>query len=322
MDISVILAIIGVITTLLFGFLSIYLAIKRRYPGRITFIKENIIGLFDSIVRNMPDLSMHYEGKPVNENLVLLKGCFLNSGTQDITSDMVTDKLTIELPNGFKWLTGKVVSSSPNVHAEMKIQEETKLLFDLGLFRCNEYTRFEALAEIPSPQPQEIYDEAANRLNKAITFSHRISNTRKVEEKELIPSQDFRRQFRRMLFMSGGYVILVILIIGISWLWRGLPKEMNYKYKTDNYGMIEVKVIPQSNGLIKLQGVNNNYSEIIPATSFFVGCKWEPSIIISSSWKENLWVIGILTAFIIFLVFLYWLLFQREKRYRNILSNE
>ena len=31
----------------------------RRYPGRITFVKESCIGLFESIVRNLPIWKSH-----------------------------------------------------------------------------------------------------------------------------------------------------------------------------------------------------------------------------------------------------------------------
>ena len=79
------LAIIGISATVVLGVYGIYLGFRtQRYPGRITFVKETCIGLFDSLVRNLPELSIQYDNEPVGENLVLLKGFILNTGTKDI----------------------------------------------------------------------------------------------------------------------------------------------------------------------------------------------------------------------------------------------
>src|SRR5205085_6381415 len=134
MDKSTILAIAGTVATIVLGTWSIYLALKRRYPGRITLLKETSIGLFDSIVRNLPELAILYKGEPVSQSLVLLKGIFHNTGSIDITESMVEEKLTIHLPEGFKWLTGKVVSTSADVKANLTLLSPHSLIFDLGLF--------------------------------------------------------------------------------------------------------------------------------------------------------------------------------------------
>ena len=47
MNPSIMLTIFGLAATLILGGGSIYLVVKRRYPGRITFIREASIGLFD-----------------------------------------------------------------------------------------------------------------------------------------------------------------------------------------------------------------------------------------------------------------------------------
>ena len=69
MNPTTILAIIGTLATIVLGGWGIYLAVKRRYPGRITFIIEDSIGLFDSIVRNLPELAVLYKGESVRQNL-------------------------------------------------------------------------------------------------------------------------------------------------------------------------------------------------------------------------------------------------------------
>jgi hypothetical protein len=141
MDTPTIVGVLGTIGTVSFGTWSVYFALrKHRYPASITFVKESSIGLFESIVRNLPELDVLYNHKPVSENLVLLKGAFLNTGTKDITEDMVETKLTIKLPDGYRWLTAKPVLSSPNITPTLKIQDSCfkDLEFTFRLFRCDE----------------------------------------------------------------------------------------------------------------------------------------------------------------------------------------
>lgn len=65
-DLNFWIGISGVIATFVFGVLSIYLVKVRRYPGHLTFIQEQIIGLFDSIVKNFPQISITYDTKNID----------------------------------------------------------------------------------------------------------------------------------------------------------------------------------------------------------------------------------------------------------------
>ena len=108
--------VLGLLATISFGAWSLFYAIVgRRYPGRISFVQEDCIGLFDSIVRNFPEIVISYQNNPVGENLVLLKGAFLNTGTKDITKEMVAGELTLVLPKGYNWLTARIVAATPDV---------------------------------------------------------------------------------------------------------------------------------------------------------------------------------------------------------------
>ncbi|HEY3302688.1 MAG TPA: hypothetical protein VGL70_04025 [Candidatus Binatia bacterium] len=60
MDSSTLLGIVGVAATIILGGWTLYLALARRYFGRISFVKEECIGLFDEIAKNLPGLSIRY----------------------------------------------------------------------------------------------------------------------------------------------------------------------------------------------------------------------------------------------------------------------
>ena len=149
MDLLTVLTIIGIIVTIAFGIWGIYAFARRRYPGQITMVRENTIALFDTIVKKFPEISITYKSSAVSEGLVLLRAAFLNTGSKDITPEMVDEEVSLTLPDNFKWLNAKVTSSSPDVHGLIRLDPRT-IYFDLGLFRCKEYVRFEALCRSSS----------------------------------------------------------------------------------------------------------------------------------------------------------------------------
>ncbi len=60
MDISNVLGALGLVATVIFGFLSVYIVLRRRYPGRITFVQQEALGLVDTIIKNFPQINLHY----------------------------------------------------------------------------------------------------------------------------------------------------------------------------------------------------------------------------------------------------------------------
>lgn len=272
---STILAIIGTLATVVLGTFSIYLAIKRRYPGRITFVVEDSIGLFDSIVRNLTELAVLYKGEPVRKNLVLLKGFLVNTGTRDITDSMIEDKLEARLPEGYKWLTGKVVASSSNVRAEATRIDDQRLRFDVGLFRCDEFIRFEAVVEVPL---EEATDGPARRqpgdaLKEVLTFTHRIADTRRVNHEE---SPDVSR-----LGLVYGVILLLIPLLLVPFFWFTTEpvafKQLTYLLKT-NDKVVEVRLVAQNDGSLKLEGIDQPYNEVVSPSDLFPKHNLEPIV--------------------------------------------
>ena len=65
MGLTTLLAILGILVSATFGIWGVAYMIKSRYPGRITFVREQIIALFDSIVKNLDDLSISFKNKTI-----------------------------------------------------------------------------------------------------------------------------------------------------------------------------------------------------------------------------------------------------------------
>jgi hypothetical protein len=264
-----ILTIIGIAFTVFLGLWGIYLMVKRKYSPEITFVQESCLGLFDSIVKNMPELEVRYKDSPVAEGLVLLKGSFLNTGSKDISEAMVEEKISVSLPKKYRWLTAKVVSTSPKVQGHVTILDRS-IVLETGLFRCNEYIRFEALAEVPTEDPQHNKgaESIENRLVKALTMHHRIADTKKIKKRDLPPLKISQRRLKSLRTICGAGAIGLILIAAL--LFIGFPRELHLLIPIGDGQIMEVETKVRADGTLRAKGVQDKtYRKDIPAKQFF-----------------------------------------------------
>jgi hypothetical protein len=171
---SVSLGVIGVIATVVFGIWAVLLVKRPKYPGQVTFFREGTIRLLDDVTGNLQHLTVSYKGEPVKKNLGLFKGFLVNTGTKDITDDMIEKPLTFQLSDECRWLEVSAKASSDGTE-RVKIIDAKTVEFSLGLFRRNEFLRFEALVE-SSGGPSE---------KGKIVPDHRIADTDGVYEKKM-----------------------------------------------------------------------------------------------------------------------------------------
>lgn len=245
---------------LVFG---VYIAIKSRYPGRINFIKEQTIELFDEIVKNLDEVSILYKGNQIGHNLVLIKGAIVNMGKIDISEPMVNKPISVSLPNDYKWLTAKIISTSDDVRSSIYIKESNSIEIDPGFFRCGEFIRFQALAEVPDDEDNKTLSE---KLESNINFTHRIQNTRKIDVKTIENTERLRKRKNRVLLIMTMPIIAIIFLSTI--FITGFPKQMAYNYKEKNGKVILVTAHLKHHDEVKIEGVNEDYKKIISFNDF------------------------------------------------------
>jgi len=235
------LTVVGTIATVVFGIWAILIAKKRAYPGEITFFHDRTIRLFDDITGSLPQLTVSYKGEPVKKNLTLIKGFLVNTGTKDITKEMVETPLTFELAEGYRWLEVSAKCSS-NLEERAKITNPKIVEFSLGLFRCNEFLRFEGLLEVSE----------GKKWGGTIYHSHRIADTGDIKRKTVpgkpkTPWNDFGfygsilylffigggcfiffSSTKNLILEIGSFVIALVLILLGCLIVITVP--MNYRY--------------------------------------------------------------------------------------------
>ena len=321
MDMVISLTIIGIIVTAFFGFWGIYvLARSSKYPGQITLVRESTIALFDTIVRHFSEISISHKGSPVSEGLVLFRAAILNTGSKDITSEMIAERLTLALPDDFKWLNAKVVSSSPDVHGTVMLGPQA-IQFDLGLLRCKEFVRIEALAEVPQPSKGNVpSDDPEDLLRKAIRLSHRIADTQKVIVTDLPPATRAKRRFKILLSLAL-LMLATVFAFTLIWHFSGWPAQMRYNIRMQEGQSVTVKASVKTNGKVKVRGVlDKSFKKTMAIQEFVDSARVSSTLIVDPEVKAIL-IVGAIYVLFPLVFCLYSMREQRRARLlRDLLS--
>jgi hypothetical protein len=140
------LGVVGIVATIVFGYWAVLLTRSKKYPGHLTYYRDTPIRLFADITANLPQITVQYKGHPAGKTMSLLRGYLVNTGAKDITPDMVAEPVQFGLGEGYTWLeaTGK---ASFDEAEHVKIKDAKVVELSLGLFRQNDFIKFEGLIE-------------------------------------------------------------------------------------------------------------------------------------------------------------------------------
>lgn len=180
---SLALTILGVAVTVVFGVWGIAVAIKYSRSVRITFVFESAIALLSDVTQGIENLEVQFRGFPVSQNIVLIKGGFMNSGRRDITPDLVEKQLSLTLPEGFEWLECRLLDRSADLDFFVQGIESQSVQFGHGLWKTGEYVRLSALAAVPNGLLGK--RSAPGDLTKSIFFRNLRVDCRVADLKEV-----------------------------------------------------------------------------------------------------------------------------------------
>lgn len=211
MSFSDMLAIIGIVITVILGVAGIYFAIRRtKYPAKITFVREQSVTLLEDFAKKIPNLTLLYKDTPIQKNVILISGYLVNEGSVDITKEMVEQSLRCILPGECAWIEFKVTSTANELQVASSIINKNNVEFQLGLFRCNESFSFQALASLDEKYANEKVDIFTND----ISWAHRIASLGDIKTIQM-PQQQRNNWFRRSMIWITGllYFALGIMLV-------------------------------------------------------------------------------------------------------------
>ena len=180
------LAIAGIAATVMLGGWAIYLAVRRPREVGIAYLEDTCLSLIDDITQGIGNLEIRFRNSPVSQNIVLLKGYIINTGKRDISPNMVEKRLRLVLPEGFKWIDCQITGRADSLKIQVAHLTSENIEFDFGLFKTQEYFKFDALATVPiHVTPKEVGKPPDAKLREALRFDYRIVDTRDIQKLRL-----------------------------------------------------------------------------------------------------------------------------------------
>lgn len=321
MDISIILTIIGLLATFVFGFLSIDLFKRKRYPGKITFVKQSSIGLFDSFVKNFNEIAILFDEKPIKDNLIYIKGCFINDGDIDIEGEKIEKPICIELPEKYSWVNCKITDTTKNLFSDYKISNDKDVELKFGLFRKGEFIQIEALIQAS----HEINND--DNIFDLMKFSHRISQTQKITTTNLLSENQIKKKKGKIIQRVWSTAIQMILPFILSIILFVFLKSAEINYRSIESGKtVEYKATPKRDGIVELVNIITDEEKSISITDFQDKSKYLPFIPEKTLWqkiKQSWFIVPVwFVLILIFGLLDYWEVRKSNKIYGILNKNE
>ena len=238
---EMIIGILGLIATIVFGVLSVDLFKRKRRPCKLTYFPSETINIYRNLTKGFDSIEVLKNDEPIRNNVILLSGVISCNGDVDLTGN--DNVVHMCLPEGYKWLDVKIDSCSEGVNAKFSITNENNrnasLCFDL--FRVNEYIKIQALVEYEDEKKLS----SLNDLHSKITFSHRIQNTSDVEKGDYLRSYIPMRRFHlfvlaNVIFWSLFYGGMLLFANSDDVIYKDRRTGKEYSCMVSSDNMIEL----------------------------------------------------------------------------------
>jgi hypothetical protein len=202
-SVDTVLAVVGLVVTIILGYMGLKYTLKYRKKTEIIFLKNTSISLFKTIVKNLDDIEINYQGKKINENLILFKGTFFNNGNIDIEKSIIHKPLEVELPANYTWVMYKLIDTSDGLEIK-SILNGNKLVFEWDLLKEGEFFTFDSLVEYKSDKDDPYGSDIGKKLLKNIKINHRITDLKNIRKEYSIPRP----------ISIGGFIIISLILLG------------------------------------------------------------------------------------------------------------
>lgn len=295
--------IISIILTTLFAILiTWYFTRKQMKKNEIIHFSINSYDIGKGLSDEFPEFKLHFGGDILADNVMVLKGGFMNTGRNDINALKGDADIKLILPEGCTLKAVKVISSTEDLIVNANMNYKNVINFGIPeLFKSNEFFRYIAIVET-SKEIEDIFDR--------LKFQHRILNT-EIKQTHIGLYKEFVRRKVNKWFKTAFAILflLILLLIPFSFFQRtefkvyDRTKDKKVKLFIDRNSQIHVTdkiIIPYiyEGEIISLEKMEKDY-KICPDTTF----KWNN--------YNNVEFLVILTVLLLYIVICYFYLFRR-----------
>ena len=205
--------IISIIATAIVSFLIANWQMKKN---KIVHFSINSYDIGKGLSDEFPDFKLHYGDDALAENVMVLKGGFMNTGRNDINGLKGKNDIKLILPDECKIKAFTISPSTEDLMVTVNKDNEKENILNFGIseiFKADEYFKYTVIIET---------SKEIETLHSELKFRHRISNTDTIKNKYIgIQSNSKNSNFGAISFM-----ILLILFLGIPLIYIKLPYKI------------------------------------------------------------------------------------------------
>ena len=199
-----------VLSSIIAIFITWYFTRKQMKKNEITHFSINSYDVGKGLHNEFPQFQLTYENKELNNEVQVLKGGFLNSGRNDIIGLKNNSDINIILPQNCSLKDIKIKPLSDDMDVKACVNEKVANIINFAInekFMSGEGFEYTAIIETT---------EEIKNLHHQIDFKHRIPNTSKIKNENIISQQPQRgrRGLESFLLSKKEKAMGILSIIG------------------------------------------------------------------------------------------------------------
>lgn len=226
-----------VISIAISAIIAFFIAKWQMKKNKIVHFSINSYDIGKGLSNEFPEFQLHYGGEELADNVMVLKGGFINTGRNDINALKGDADIKLILPDECKIKAFTISPSTEDliVTINKDNEKENILIFGISeIFKTDEFFKYTAIIETP----KEI-----ETLHSGLKIRHRILNTDKIKNTYIGPqrNQPVKRLYKILMISS---MIMMLLLNVVLFSCHNMRYEI---YKKTNNQEVEMLIDLNSN---------------------------------------------------------------------------
>lgn len=154
--------------------ISYFIAKWQMKRNKIVHFSINSYDIGKGLSDEFPEFKLHFAGEALADNVLVLKGGFMNIGRNDINGLKGENDIKMILPEECKLRSVKVQPSTEDLIVNANNSSKNVIKFGINeIIKANEYFKYTAIVETP---------KESKDISERIKFQHRILNTDNIKD--------------------------------------------------------------------------------------------------------------------------------------------
>ena len=197
----------AIISIIVGAIISYFIAKWQMKKNKIAHFSINSYDIGKGLSDEFPDFKLHFAGDALADNVMVLKGGFMNTGRNDIDGLKGDSDIKMILPEECKIKAITVSSSTEGLIVTAAKDDEKDNILNFGIsdiFKTDEYFKYTAIVET-SKEYKDIYE--------TIEYQHRIKDTETIKDTHIGEFSKTKKIYVRILKIF--YILAFFFTISI-----------------------------------------------------------------------------------------------------------